>query len=157
MIQRPDSSPYRLDVLSGYALLEQMRALVLQGEGSPESHGGDRALLLQALQSIPRTAVVSLPGDNLDIGNVKGFRAAIQPIADEHDILVIDMTGLQFVDSSGVGALLSCLRTLGNKKGQLMLSNLTLPVRELFELIRIHRIFSICRSREDALRGIVGL
>ena len=97
------------------------------------------------------TAVVSFPVDNLDAGNVKAFRAAIEIVAATHDTLLLDMSRLTFVDSSGLGALLSCLRTMKGKKGQLLLFGMTKPVRALFELVRMHRIFSICNSQEEAL------
>jgi anti-sigma B factor antagonist len=37
------------------------------------------------------------------------------------------------------------------KKGQLLLCGMTKPVRALFELVRMHRIFSIYNSQEEAL------
>jgi anti-sigma B factor antagonist len=108
-------------------------------------------LTVTTIDSLPGTAIVAFPVDNLDAGNVKDFRAAIQAIADSHDNVVLDMQRLNFVDSSGLGALLSCLRTMKGKKGQLLLFGMTKPVRALFELVRMHRIFSIYNSREEAL------
>jgi anti-sigma B factor antagonist len=99
----------------------------------------------------PGTAIVSFPTDHLDAGNVKDFRAAIQAIAEAHETLVLDMSRLTFVDSSGLGALLSCLRTMNGKRGQLLLFGMAKPVRALFELVRMHRIFSIYNSQDEAL------
>lgn len=97
--------------------------------------------------------VVAFPVEHLDASNVKEFRKAIEPIAASHDALVLDMARLNFVDSSGLGALLSCLRTMTGKKGQLLLCGMSRPVRALFELVRMHRIFSIYNSLEEALEG----
>jgi anti-sigma B factor antagonist len=108
-------------------------------------------LSVTSIDSVPGTAIVAFPVDNLDAGNVKDFRAAIQAVADTHDTIVLDMRRLTFVDSSGLGALLSCLRTLKGKRGQLLLFGMTKPVRALFELVRMHRIFSIHDTQEDAL------
>ena len=108
-------------------------------------------LSITEIGSVPGTAIVGFPVDNLDAGNVKDFRAAIQAVADTHDIVMLDMQRLNFVDSSGLGALLSCLRTMKGKKGQLLLFGMTKPVRALFELVRMHRIFSIYNSQEEAL------
>jgi anti-sigma B factor antagonist len=99
----------------------------------------------------PKTAIVSFPTDHLDAGNVKEFRAAIQALAESHDTLVLDMQKLTFVDSSGLGALLSCLRAMNGKRGQLLLFGMAKPVRALFELVRMHRIFSIYNSEDEAL------
>ena len=108
-------------------------------------------LVINEPQAPAGTAIVSFPVDNLDAGNVKDFRAAIDAVAATHDALVLDMSRLTFVDSSGLGALLSCLRTMKGKKGQLLLFGMTKQVRALFELVRMHRIFSIHNSQEEAL------
>ena len=97
------------------------------------------------------TAIVSFPVANLDAGNAKDFRDAMLPVTASRDIVVIDMTALNFVDSSGLGAFLSCLRSMNGKGGQLRLFGMTKPVKALFELVRMHRIFTIYNSREEAL------
>ena len=95
--------------------------------------------------------VVTIQEENLDAGNVKAFKDAMQPIMDGHKAVLIDMSQLNFVDSSGLGALLSCLRTMNNKDGQLKLFAMTKPVQALFELVRMHRIFSIYNTRDEAV------
>lgn len=67
---------------------------------------------------------------------------------------VLDMSQLQFVDSSGLGAILSCLRELNKRDGDLSLCGLTKPVRTLFELVRMHRVFEIFNTREEAIRAL---
>lgn len=99
-------------------------------------------------------AIISFPTENLDAGNVKAFRESIQSITESHEILLLDMSGLNFVDSSGLGALLSCLRTMNSKKGQLRLFGMSKPVKALFELVRMHRIFTIYPNREEALEDL---
>jgi len=102
-----------------------------------------------------RTAIVSFPMDNLDASNVKAFREAINEVTGTREIVVFDMSTLSFVDSSGLGALLSCLRAMNGKNGQLRLFGMTKPVKALFELVRMHRIFTIYNTREEALEEIV--
>ncbi len=99
----------------------------------------------------PSTVLVGFKADNLDASNVKAFREQIQPVADKYTHLVIDMGALHFVDSSGLGALLSTLRAVHNKEGELRLFGMTRPVTALFELVRMNRIFSIYASRQEAL------
>ena len=108
-------------------------------------------LEINALQSPAGTAVVSFPVTSLDAGNVKEFRAAITAAAGSHATLVLDMSRLTFVDSSGLGALLSCLRMMKARNGQLLLVGMTRPVRALFELVRMHRIFAIYNLLDEAL------
>jgi anti-sigma B factor antagonist len=66
-------------------------------------------------------AVVGLFVDELDASNTAEFKQQIAPILAEHPKLVIDMAEVRFIDSSGLGAMLSCLRQLGAKGGDLKL------------------------------------
>ena len=108
-------------------------------------------LQTRTVDTPPGAVIVALTTDRLDAGNVSDFRAALQPIAEAHDIVMLDMHRLTFVDSSGLGALLSCLRVMNGRRGQLVLFGMTKPVRALFELVRMHRIFSIYGSEDEAL------
>jgi len=101
-----------------------------------------------------KAAIVSFSIENLDASNVKAFREAIQEVTGSRQIVLLDMSPLNFVDSSGLGALLSVLRTMNAKSGQLRLFGMTKPVKALFELVRMHRIFAIYNSREEALEEL---
>lgn len=101
-----------------------------------------------------KATVVSFPMENLDAGNVKAFREAVQSITSTRDIVLLDMGTLNFIDSSGLGALLSCLRTMNGKGGQLRLFGMNKPVKALFELVRMHRIFTIYNSRAEAIEDL---
>ena len=99
-------------------------------------------------------AIVIIRSENLDAGNVKAFKDRLLPVLEGHQNVLLDMSGLTFVDSSGLGALLSCLRTVNNKNGQLKLFAMAKPVQALFELVRMHRIFSIYNTRDEALAAL---
>lgn len=103
------------------------------------------------IQNIEGIAVVELPGEILDASNVKEFKRDISYIIEQEDKVLFDMHHLQFVDSSGLGSILSCLRNLNAKGGDLKLCGMSKPVRALFELVRMHRIFDIYNTREEAL------
>jgi anti-sigma B factor antagonist len=94
--------------------------------------------------------IVTVPGEHLDVGNSKGFREALQPLLEEHATVLLDLGAVDFVDSSGLGSLLSCLRTMNAKDGDLRLFGMRKPVRAMFELVRMHRLFAIYENEEDA-------
>jgi anti-sigma B factor antagonist len=96
-------------------------------------------------------AIIEVQSESLDAGNVKAFKEAMQPVLDAHGAVLIDLGPVGFVDSSGLGALLSCLRAMNNRNGQLKIYGMAKPVRALFELVRMHRIFAIYNTREEAL------
>ena len=67
--------------------------------------------------------------------------------------LVVDMEGLEFLDSSGLGALVSCLRRIKEKKGEMKLAGLRPDVHAIFEITRVSRLFHICETVPDALEA----
>ncbi len=95
--------------------------------------------------------VVEIPGPSLDASNAKDFKNEVAPLLGNSAKVVFDMEHLGFVDSSGLGSILSCLRQLNASGGDLKLCGMTKPVRALFELVRMHRIFDIYDSRDQAL------
>src|SRR5581483_8381470 len=103
-----------------------------------------------ALEKIREVAVAIVPVEELDAGNVAEFKRDMAPILQTQSELVLDLGRLRFVDSSGMGAILSCLRQLTAKGGDLKLCGMTRQVRTVFELVRMHRIFDIYPTQEEA-------
>ncbi len=95
--------------------------------------------------------VARIKGDHLDASTVEDFKAAAHPVIEKSMKIVLDMGSLNFVDSSGIGAIISCLRKLNAKGGDLKLCGLSKPVRSLFELVRMHRIFDIFETSDEAV------
>ena len=109
-----------------------------------------------AVEKVGNVAVVKIPVEELDASNTGELKHDIAPILETNTKLVIDLSRLRFVDSSGLGALLSCLRQLTAKGGDLKLSGMQKQVRAVFELVRMHRIFDIYTTREEAVRAFQG-
>ena len=97
--------------------------------------------------------VVTIDADNLDAASSRTFKELIAPVLQAERQVVLDLGRLQFVDSSGLGAILSCLRTLNGRGGDLRLFGMTRPVRALFELVRMHRVFEVFNSGDEAVRS----
>ncbi len=67
--------------------------------------------------------------------------------------LVIDLSEVRFVDSSGLGALVSGFKNASARDGSLKLCSLQPQVRSMFELTRLHRVFEIFASVDEALES----
>ena len=67
--------------------------------------------------------------------------------------LILDLEGLEFLDSSGLGALVSCLRRVKEKKGEIKLAGLRPEVRSIFDITRVSRLFHICENVPDAVKA----
>jgi anti-sigma B factor antagonist len=94
--------------------------------------------------------IVTVPGEHLDVSNSKTFREALQPILDENTTVLLDLQAVDFIDSSGLGSLLSSLRMMNAKDGDLRLFGMRKPVQAMFELVRMHRLFAIYDNEEEA-------
>jgi len=65
--------------------------------------------------------------------------------------LVVDLQDVRFVDSSGLGSLVSGFKNASARNGNLKLSSLQPQVKSMFELTRLHRVFEIFPNPEEAL------
>ena len=105
------------------------------------------------VEQVDGVSVAALDVDELDAGNAPEFKRDIAPALQANTKLVLDLSRLRFVDSSGLGAILSCLRLLSAKNGDLKLCGLSKQVRAAFELVRMHRVFAITATREEAVHA----
>ncbi|MCG8410943.1 MAG: STAS domain-containing protein [Bacteroidales bacterium] len=67
--------------------------------------------------------------------------------------LILDLKGIEYVDSSGFGALLSILRETKNNDSQFKLCNITPEVMELVTLLQLHNVFDIRSSVEESINS----
>ena len=105
------------------------------------------------MDRVDDVAVATVPVEELDASNSGEFKRDIAPLLQSQKRLVLDLSQLRFVDSSGLGAMLSCLRQLSGKGGDLKLCSMSRQVRALFELVRMHRIFDIYGTKEEAVQA----
>jgi anti-sigma B factor antagonist len=98
---------------------------------------------------------VQTQGDTLNISGIKELGAAnSQSFRDQvrgafHDAqrnIDIDLSQTMFVDSCGLGALISLHKATCNRQGAVRLLNPTPPVQQILELTRMHRIFEIVNT-----------
>jgi anti-sigma B factor antagonist len=109
-----------------------------------------------ASEQVGDVGVAAVLVEELDASNAGEFKRDIAPLLDAYTKLVLDLTRLRFVDSSGLGAFISCLRKLNAKGGELKLCGLSKQVRAVFELVRMHRVFDILGTKEEAVHAFVG-
>ncbi len=98
-----------------------------------------------------QATVIEMTVTTLNVNNVKEFKSDVEPYLESETHIILDLAKLTFVDSSGLGSFLFCLKRLNQKGGELKLCNVSKPVRILFEMVRLHQIIEIFNSREEAL------
>ena len=98
-------------------------------------------------------AVLNLSG-RLDASATRVIKDKVKMLTgDKHLNLVIDLGGIDFIDSSGLGVLVASLRTVNKIGGDIKISSLQDQVRSIFELTRLHHLFEIFDDRVSAAKS----
>lgn len=96
------------------------------------------------------TAVFSLVG-SLDIATSPSVRASLIEAAGQgaHD-LIVDLTRLEFLDSTGLGALIGAQRRAQEQQGRVRLVVTEGPIARLLNITGLGRIFAVYRTLDAA-------
>jgi len=90
---------------------------------------------------------------HLDSRNIDEFKAQANTHIGSSIKVVLDLTAITFIDSAGLGALLSLLRTMQERKGDFRVCCAGKAIQLLFELVHINKIMDIHKTREDAIEA----
>ncbi len=91
----------------------------------------------------PPWTVLSVGGD-LDVVGAPDLRqAVVTAVADGSRLLALDLSGLDFVDSFGIGAVVGALKRLRQRGGDLALVCPSPRIRRVFEICDLDRILAL--------------
>lgn len=85
----------------------------------------------------------------------KEFKTLLFDLIDNKNVqkMLVDMKEVEFADSSFLGAIVSGLKKITAVKGDIKILGLQPPVRAMFELTRLYKVFEIFDNRDDALKS----
>lgn len=90
----------------------------------------------------------------LIVGNRQELKALVQAGLDEGARkFLIDCSATGYIDSSGLGALVTVSKKIREAGGQLRLAGLNDDLRSLFELTKLDSLFHIAGTVDAALEG----
>jgi anti-sigma B factor antagonist len=92
----------------------------------------------------------------LDASNVVELRQRVGEIERDHSRIVFDMSRVEFLDSSVIGALVGFMRKARAAGGDVKLAGLTPDIETIFELTRLQKVFQIHDSVDGAVREFGG-
>jgi anti-sigma B factor antagonist len=82
------------------------------------------------------------------------FRERVRSLlADGHKKVLVNLAGVSYVDSSGVGELVSAYATANRSEAKLKLSNLTQSVADLLQLTKLLTVFEVFEDTEAAIES----
>jgi anti-sigma B factor antagonist len=89
-------------------------------------------------------AVVQPDGDAIVAASIPGLRGALRGFVEEGvRELVVDLSGVKMVDSSGIGLLIAAYNSLRKVGGTLAVIHASAEILELFQSMRMHQHFSV--------------
>ncbi|WP_305041921.1 STAS domain-containing protein [Geoalkalibacter sp.] len=95
---------------------------------------------------------IQVKEERLDAHNSGELKSQMLSLFEEgKNHIIIDLQEVRFVDSSGLGALVSGFKNASARNGNLKLCGLQPQVKSMFELTRLHRVFEIFSGIEEAL------
>src|SRR5262247_2009683 len=67
---------------------------------------------------------------------------------------LLNLTDVNYIDSSGLGELVTSFTTVRNQDGQLKLINLTRRVQDLLQITKLLTVFEVFNSEAEALKSL---
>lgn len=99
-------------------------------------------------------ATVRVTVPRLDAATAPGFKQAVLGLVDDgHRRIAMDLSALEFLDSTGLGTLVALLKAVG-PTGELAIVGARPQVRKLFGLTRLDRVFRLYETADDAGRAL---
>lgn len=96
-------------------------------------------------------AILSLDGQ-LDLTSASTLKEASKEVLEnETKKIVLNLDKVDFINSSGLGALVSILKDVRNARGSMKISNLAPYVREIFDITQLSNIFEIFHDETQAI------
>jgi anti-sigma B factor antagonist len=98
--------------------------------------------------------VVAVEGQ-LIVGNRQELKQKVlEELENGERKFVVDFDQTGYIDSSGLGVLVSLSKKIREQGGELRLASLNEDLRTLFELTKLDTLFKIADSRAEALQGL---
>lgn len=97
-----------------------------------------------AFENVGNHQVVKVSGD-VDLYNVGDLKRSVFQLIDDGDIesLIVDMKAVNYIDSSGVGALVAAHKKMKTQGGKFALMGLTEDVLNILRLATLDQFFKI--------------
>ncbi|GAA4219345.1 anti-sigma B factor antagonist [Streptosporangium album] len=107
-----------------------------------------------AQQSVASVPVVALSGD-LDFTNAEQLRADIRTVlTPDHRDLVLDLTALDFCDSTGIRIFLAIRTLLSERGGSVVLTGLNSRLNRIFRVTGLVQAFAVQPTAADAVASL---
>lgn len=101
-----------------------------------------------------RGVLLAQAAGDVDLRHAKAFQQSLLSLVEKKPkVLVVDMTEVPYMDSSGLASLIKCLLRSGQQGVSLRLCGLTRRVISVMEITRLDKAFSIFPGQQEAMQA----
>lgn len=109
------------------------------------------------LEITPRMAgnilILHLEGE-LDTYNCGQLRSVVvEQVEQGHNQIIVDMTAVEYIDSTGLGSLVGGLKRVSERGGSMRIICDNPQILKVFEITGLDRVFGIHKSEAEALEA----
>lgn len=105
---------------------------------------------------LQNTAVIILRG-SIDAKTVFAFQSKLNAVMEKgYKRFLIDMEGVKYVNSTGLGFLINLSDSLGTETGEISLVRVQPKVKVVFDMLGLNQFFRVFNSREEAYADMKG-
>jgi anti-anti-sigma factor len=108
-------------------------------------------LIFDDVREVGATVVVRLSGE-IDLDVAEEFRGGLLTAAENGPNVVVDITDVTFIDSSGLSALILASRDIAARSGRLVLAGPRGAVREVLHTTRLDQVLTLVDAVPEALK-----
>ncbi|MCD4750879.1 MAG: STAS domain-containing protein [Thermoanaerobaculales bacterium] len=100
--------------------------------------------------------LIAIPPRELTASSSENAKASLLGLIDAaNKEIVVDLSELVFIDSSGLGTLIAAKKTANEHGGDVRLCGLSPQVWTIFELTRLDKVFKIFSNRDEAVESFL--
>jgi anti-anti-sigma factor len=115
-------------------------------------------------KNIGRITVVEVTG-RMTVDNIYSLTKSIErtvlpftgknknPVGKSRCRVILDMKGVDIMDSSGIGTIAFLAKKCRALGGDLKIAAVSPGVKKVFELVKLDKVYQFCNSVDDAIKG----
>lgn len=105
------------------------------------------------VRQVDGITILDLSG-KITLGEASGkLRSAVQDALGNSKKILLNLADVNYIDSAGLGELVSAFTTVKNAGGELKLLNLTKKVRDLLVITKLVTVFDVKDSEQEAIQS----
>ncbi|WP_027722949.1 STAS domain-containing protein [Maridesulfovibrio zosterae] len=108
-----------------------------------------------SFKQIDEITVVKINSQELNHVVSHEFQRQLTPLFDEKKFNVaLDMGSIDFMDSMGIGTLITLRNKLMKEKGCIAMFNISDRVKKIIDIAALHKVFDLYDTENDAIEGL---